>query len=143
MKRKIDYLVIHCSATPESMDIGAETIRKWHTDKGWKDIGYHYVIKMDGTIEKGRDLEIAGAHVQGFNSKSIGICYIGGVDENMKPKDTRTEAQKLSLLGLLWAFWVEDNNIEIKGHRDFPNLAKACPSFDVQEWLNEVNFYKK
>lgn len=141
--RRIDYLVVHCTATRENQHITVEQVRKWHTDKGWSDIGYHYLIYLDGTIKKGREDYKIGAHVKGFNSHSIGISYVGGVDANLKPKDTRTEAQKESLCGLLKGLKDLYLNAEIKGHREFSKdlnnngviepfeFSKACPSFDA------------
>lgn len=132
MMRKINKLIIHCSATPEGEDVKTETIRRWHiNDNHWKDIGYHYVIELDGSIHKGRDENIVGAHCAGQNSHSIGICYVGGVAKDGKmPKDTRTEAQKQSLIKLLKELKIKYPNATIHGHREF--TAKACPSFDAK-----------
>ena len=129
--RDIKEIIIHCADTPEGRDDRAADIRRWHKAQGWNDIGYHYVIDIDGTIEPGRDLDIAGAHCQGHNAKSIGICYVGGCDEEMKPKDTRTDAQKASMLLLLKYLVAKYPNATIYGHRDFAN--KSCPSFDAKE----------
>lgn len=139
--RNINQIVIHCSATKPTSDIDVNTVRRWHMkDRGWQDVGYHFFVKLDGTIEPGRPIEIAGAHVRHYNAHSIGICYAGGVDENMKPCDTRTEAQKNSLEMLVSILMiVYGNHIEVLGHRDFPNVSKACPSFDVRSWWKEVN----
>ncbi len=131
--RRIDTIVIHCSATPEGKNFRARDIDAWHRQRGFKTIGYHYVIDLDGTIEKGRDESEVGAHVSGYNSHSIGICYIGGCDKNMKPKDTRTMAQKESIIRLLMQLLCKYPNADIKGHRDFPKVNKACPSFDVRK----------
>lgn len=130
--RKINKLIVHCSATPEGRDIKTETIRDWHVNNNhWKDIGYHYVIELDGSIHKGRDESVIGAHCSGQNTNSIGICYVGGVAKDGKtPKDTRTEAQKHSLLELLKKLKVKYPNATIHGHREF--AAKACPSFDAK-----------
>lgn len=129
--RDIKEIIIHCADTPEGRDDRAADIRRWHKAQGWSDIGYHYVIDIDGTIEPGRDLDIAGAHCQGHNAKSIGICYVGGCDEEMKPKDTRTDAQKASMLLLLKYLVAKYPKAVIYGHRDFAN--KSCPSFDAKE----------
>ena len=99
--RRIDDIVIHCAATKEGLNFHASDIDRWHKQRGFKKIGYHYVIDLDGTIEKGRDESEVGAHVTGHNAHSIGICYIGGCDKDMKPKDTRTLAQKESIIRLL------------------------------------------
>lgn len=88
--RYINEIIIHCSDTKEGLDFNANDIDRWHKQKGWKRIGYHYVILLNGTIEQGRELEAVGAHTKGHNAHSIGICYIGGLDKNGKPKDTRT-----------------------------------------------------
>lgn len=136
MKRKINQIIIHCSATPEKMDIDAETIRKWHTAKGWSDIGYHYVIKRNGDVQDGRPVERIGAHCRGYNSYSIGVCLVGGVDEYNDPQDNFTEKQMQSLVRLLKALRKVYPEASIHGHNEFSN--KACPSFDVQKWLNCV-----
>lgn len=130
--RKINKLIVHCSATPEGRDVKTETIKDWHVNGNhWKDIGYHYVIELDGSIHKGRDESIIGAHCSGRNAHSIGICYVGGVAKDGKtPKDTRTDAQKQSLLKLLKELKAKYPNATIHGHREF--AAKACPSFDAK-----------
>lgn len=128
--RTINKLIVHCSATREGQDITVDTIRDWHLKRGWSDIGYHYVVKLDGTIETGRSVELMGAHVKGHNKDSIGICYIGGVEADGKtPKDTRTDKQKDSLLNLLVTLKHVYGDISVYGHRDFS--TKACPSFDA------------
>lgn len=134
VKRAITSIAIHCAATPEGKAFFAADIRSWHKRQGWSDIGYHFVIDLDGTIEVGRPLAISGAHVQGHNARSIGICYVGGVaaDGRQTPKDTRTPAQKAALLMLLRELTGRFPGAEIKGHRDYPGVAKACPSFDAR-----------
>ena len=104
--RKIDKIIIHCSATPIGRDFSAKVIREWHVKgNGWDDIGYHYIVRLNGDLEYGRPVEIAGAHCRGHNKNSIGICYIGGMDSDMKKwEDTRTESQSNSLLSLLTSF---------------------------------------
>lgn len=131
--RRIDDIVIHCAATKEGLNFHASDIDRWHRQRGFKKIGYHYVIDLDGTIEKGRDESEVGAHVTGHNAHSIGICYIGGCDKDMKPKDTRTLAQKESIIRLLMQLLCKYPDADIKGHRDFPGVKKACPSFDVRD----------
>jgi N-acetylmuramoyl-L-alanine amidase len=131
--RKIDKIIIHCSATPEGRDVKTETIRKWHLDRGWSDIGYHYVIELDGSLHIGRPIERTGAHCKGHNTGSIGVCYIGGVDQDMKPKDTRTEAQRDTLHSLLFDLTDNFAGATIHGHNEFS--SKACPSFNVQTEL--------
>jgi N-acetylmuramoyl-L-alanine amidase len=135
--RKIDKIIIHCSATPPSMDIGADVIRKWHVEGNkWSDIGYHDIIKRDGSVEAGRDISIAGAHCKGQNAHSIGICLIGGVDDNGNPENNFTKKQFKSLRRLVRMYKAQ-YSVTIHGHREFSN--KACPSFDVQEWLKKEN----
>lgn len=139
--RKIGLIVIHCSATKPSMDIGADTIRKWHTDpkpdgRGWSDIGYHHVIRRDGSVEPGRPIERAGAHVKGHNSHSIGVCMVGGVDDSNKPESNFTDAQWKSLSTLIGQLEGEYPTASIKGHHDL-YAGKACPSFDVGAWLEK------
>ena len=127
--RKITEIIIHCADTPEGRNDKAADIRRWHKERGFNDIGYHYVIDLDGTIEPGRDVETAGAHAQGHNANSIGICYIGGKRLN-KPADTRTDEQKASLVLLLKYLRAKYKEAKIIGHRDVSE--KACPCFDVK-----------
>ena len=135
--RVINEIIVHCSATPEGKDYTLDTIRQWHRQRGFSDIGYHYVIHPDGTVEEGRDVNIAGAHCSGHNSKSIGICYIGGMTaDNKKAKDTRTEEQRKSLKALLMAMRKLYPQAKIHGHRDL--AAKACPSFDATEEYKNI-----
>lgn len=136
--RKINKLIVHCSATPEGRDVKTETIRDWHVNGNhWKDIGYHYVIELDGSVHKGRDESVIGAHCSGLNADSIGICYVGGVDKDCKtPKDTRTEAQKQSLIKLLKGLKQKYTGAVIYGHRDF--AKKDCPSFDAKTEYNSL-----
>jgi N-acetylmuramoyl-L-alanine amidase len=128
------HIVVHCAATREGQRFTATDIDAWHRRLGWAGIGYHYVVLLDGSIEEGRPLDAVGSHVAGQNSSSIGICYIGGVDAQGRPKDTRTPEQKAALLQLLRhlkATYRAQNPV-IQGHRDFPGVAKACPSFDAK-----------
>lgn len=129
-KRTIKELIVHCSATPEGKDYSVNTIRQWHLQRGFSDIGYHYVIYRDGSIHIGRDESIIGAHCTGHNTNSIGVCYIGGCASDGKtPKDTRTTEQKQSLVKLLKELKTKYPQASIHGHRDFS--SKACPSFDA------------
>jgi N-acetylmuramoyl-L-alanine amidase len=130
--RVINEIIVHCSATPEGKDIKTETIRKWHIeDNHWKDIGYHYIIELDGSIHEGRNEDTIGAHCEGHNSNSIGVCYIGGVAKDGRtPKDTRTLRQKGALLDILKDLKRKYPKAKIYGHRDFS--SKACPSFDAK-----------
>lgn len=134
--RKITDIVIHCSATPEGKDFDAADIDRWHKDRGWAGIGYHYVVKLDGTVQMGRPLDKAGAHVEGHNANSVGIVYIGGVAKDGKtPKDTRTPEQKTALRTIVAEMRRRFPQARVLGHRDFPGVAKACPSFDVRTQL--------
>ena len=135
--RRIDEIIIHCTATIEGKDFKAKDIDKWHKAKGWKGIGYHYVIDLDGTIEKGRDESVVGAHCTGHNQHSIGIVYVGGLDKNQKPKDTRTEQQNESLWEILRQLLCKYPKARICGHNQFAN--KACPCFDVQKEYEIIN----
>lgn len=133
--RKINKIIVHCSATPEGRSVSAATIDKWHKERGWSGIGYHYVVKLDGSIEYGRMVDKVGAHCKGHNKSSIGICYIGGCDSDMKAKDTRTPQQIASMLELIRILKKLHPGVEVFGHRDFS--TKACPSFDAKnEYCN-------
>lgn len=133
--RQIDGIVVHCSATPAGKPFRAADIDRWHRERGWLGIGYHYAIPLDGSIEPGRELEAVGAHVAGHNSRTIGICYIGGMDaSNRAPQDTLNAAQAKALRLLLDALRARWPAATIRGHRDYPGVAKACPSFDVRAW---------
>lgn len=128
--KNITNIIIHCSATPEGRDYTVADIDRWHRARGFRKIGYHFVIYRDGSIHVGRPKEQVGAHCTGHNSNSIGICYIGGLASDEKTsKDTRTPQQKCSLLGLLRQLKLEFPKAKIHGHKDFAN--KACPCFDA------------
>ena len=145
--RRIDTLIIHCSATKAGMDFGAADIDRWHREQGMNGIGYHYVVRLDGQVEKGREVALPGAHCIGWNSRSIGICYVGGLDAKGQPADTRTEKQKKALKELIEQLKEEYPIDLVIGHRDTspdlngngviePNeFVKACPCFDVRTWL--------
>ena len=129
--RTITLLIVHCSATPEGRNLDFATCRHDHIrHRGFKDIGYHYYLTRDGTIHRGRPLDTVGAHCQHHNRHSIGICYEGGLDARGQPKDTRTLAQKASLLALLRELRKLFPDALILGHRDL-NPQKACPCFDA------------
>ena len=135
--RDINKIILHCSATREGQDISTETIRGWHVnERGWSDIGYHYVILLDGTVDKARPVERQGAHVRGHNKGSIGICYVGGCDADMNPKDTGTDLQKDSLTELISYLMDSYEDATLHGHNEFS--SKACPSFDVKEEYKEL-----
>lgn len=132
--REIKEIILHCSATPEGRHVTAQTIRQWHLDRGWSDIGYHFVVYLDGTVVSGRPVNRVGAHVRGRNKGSIGVCYIGGVDANMNPKDTRTPEQLHSLERLIEDLMKEYPEATLHGHNEFS--SKACPSFIVRDEYN-------
>ena len=135
--RSINEIIIHCSATREEQQVSVDTIRDWHLAKGWNDIGYHFYIDLDGTINKGRDIDKMGAHCKGHNRNSIGICYCGGVEADGKtPKDTRTQEQKDSLLNVLKTLKAMYPEAVIYSHSEF--AAKACPSFDATEEYENI-----
>lgn len=149
--KTIDSIVIHCSATRAGQDVRAADIDKWHKERGFAMIGYNYVIDLDGTVETGRPLSMDGAHCntaglsgQSYNKHSIGICYVGGLDENGNPADTRTPEQKLSMANLVNKLRDEYPIVEVIGHRDaspdrngdgvisHSEWVKQCPCFDVK-----------
>lgn len=137
MIREINLIVVHCSATHPHLDIGAKEIRQWHTEKGWSDIGYHYVITRNGNLDLGRPLESAGAHVKGYNDNSIGICLVGGVNDAMEPSANFTLNQYVALERLIIDLKAQFPFATICGHRDL-DKGKACPSFDVNQLLSDV-----
>ena len=139
-KLDVQKLIVHCSATRPDQDIGASEIDRWHKNKGWSEIGYHYVIKKDGVLEEGRSRLRAGAHARGFNYKSLGICLVGGLGSDggiQEGVDSYTPAQMTTLRSLLRNLKMSHPKAEVLGHRDLPNVAKACPCFDVQQWFKE------
>ena len=136
--RPITEIIIHCTATRPNAICTVESIRRYHKSLGWHDIGYHYVIYHDGSVRSGRPVEEVGAHCRGHNAQSIGIAYVGGLDADGRPADTRTEAQRLALLQLVRDFMEEHPISSIHGHHEFANRASPC--FDVQQWLKENNF---
>lgn len=146
MPRKVTDIIVHCSATAEGRDFRAKDIDTWHRRRGFRKIGYHFVVDIDGSIELGRPLGEAGAHVAGHNGNSIGICYVGGLGKDSEPKDTRTDAQKESLLFLIRSLKKRmPTVIRVAGHRDYsPDLdgdgviephewIKSCPCFDAEK----------
>lgn len=135
-KRKINEIIVHCTASIEGKNVTVEEIRKFHTKpvsqggRGWSDIAYHFVVYIDGTIHAGRPVDRAGGHCMNHNAHSIGVVYVGGLDKNGKAKDTRTDAQKEGLLKLLKQLKKDYPNATIHGHREFAN--KSCPCFDAK-----------
>lgn len=128
--RSVNKIIIHCSATAEGREVTVKEIDAWHRARGYNGIGYHYVIYLDGTIHVGRPEERVGAHCKGYNSESIGICYIGGLNKKGQPEDTRTPEQKESLLKILKELRLKYPQARIFGHRDF--APKDCPCFEAQ-----------
>lgn len=130
--RQIKEIILHCSATAEGRDYTVADIDRWHKARGWRGIGYHYVIYRDGSVHPGRPVEQIGAHCTGHNANSIGICYIGGLAaDNKTPKDTRTPAQIQALRDLVELLKTEYPNATIHGHYEFAD--KACPCFNVRK----------
>lgn len=135
-KRKVTEIIVHCTATPEGEDYTLEQIRQWHLQRGFTDVGYHYVVYRDGSVHAGRPEAIAGAHCSGHNTRSIGVCYVGGCPARSErnwaalAKDTRTPKQKAALERLLKGLKQKYTHAGIYGHRDFAN--KLCPSFDAK-----------
>ncbi|QXV74636.1 lysozyme protein [Rhizobium phage RHEph21] len=141
VRKSTDYLVVHCAATPPSWNGGAKEIRQWHREKGWIDIGYHFVIRRDGTVETGRPENTVGAHVENHNSNSIGICLVGGVDDKLKAQNNFTPAQFAALALKLRELKKKYPNVTVQGHRDFPGVKKDCPSFDTRKWIKDTGVF--
>lgn len=145
--KTVKYLVVHCSATPALRDIGVAEIRSMHKQRGFNDVGYHYVIRRDGRLEKGRADTVVGAHVSGFNSASLGICLVGGINEKGWSENNFTASQFAALRQLLTTLKAKHTTAEILGHRDLSpdkngdgkisrnEWMKDCPCFDVRDWL--------
>lgn len=138
-----DTVVIHCSATPRERDVDAAEITRWHRERGFRTIGYHYVIKRDGTLETGRPIDQQGAHARGHNHYTVGICLVGGVTHNNKPVNNFNAAQMHTLYRLLTSLVNDDKMKAVMGHCDLPDVDKACPSFDVAEWLSDTILAKQ
>lgn len=139
--RKINDIILHCSATPEGRDVSVDTIRQWHKNQGWSDIGYHYVVYRDGTVHSGRNINVVGSHCTNHNTGSIGVCYIGGCDKTGKlAKDTRTPEQRTALIQLvrklLQAYGLSLANVHC--HNSYTS-KKACPSFKLSDFKKEFN----
>lgn len=128
--RKIEKIIIHCAATPEGREVTVDQVTRWHKERGFRTIGYHYLVGLDGRVHAGRPEHEVGAHCTGQNARSIGICYAGGLDaDTLRPKDTRTPAQRKSLRRLVAELQNRYPGATVHGHREF--AAKACPCFDV------------
>ena len=127
--RAITSIAVHCTATREGQPFHVADVRRWHKAQNWSDIGYHFLVTLDGTIEIGRPKAQVGAHVAGHNATSVGIVYVGGVaKDGATPKDTRTPA----MVDLLRVLKAAHPAAIVQGHRDYPKVAKACPSFDAK-----------
>lgn len=136
--RNINRIIVHCTATPEGRVETVQSIRNMHLAKGWSDIGYHYLIGLNGERWNGRNVNLVGAHCEGYNANSIGVCYVGGVDKKLKTKDTRTQKQKDALLALLKDLRRIYPKAKICGHRDLDRHGKECPSFDATEEYKNI-----
>ena len=144
-RTETNYIVVHCAATQNKPEYTWKTIDAMHRQNGWLCIGYHFVILTDGTIQNGRDLDAVGSHVKGYNSESVGICLIGGIDSKGKSVDNFTKEQKDSLRELI--AWLKSDHYpdaKLQGHRDFPDDKKDCPCFDVNQWWvgEQTAFYE-
>lgn len=137
--RRIDLIVIHCSATRCDRPFPLEAVIACHRARGFATVGYHYYVTRDGTVHAGRPLYQEGAHVTGYNRRSIGVCYEGGLDPCGQPADTRTDAQKETLLKLMQRLKTDYPHARIVGHRDLPNVSKDCPCFDAKDEYKEIN----
>lgn len=137
--RDIRMIVVHCTGTPEGTNVTVESIDRQHKSLGWKGIGYHWVVYIDGSVHKGRDEKEMGAHASGFNARSIGICYVGGLDKNNKCKDTRTDAQKKALITLIKEIKERHKGIEnVLGHNELPGVKKCCPCFSAKNEYKDI-----
>lgn len=136
------YIVVHCSATRPSQDVGAADIRKWHKAKGWADIGYNWVIRRNGKIEAGRAENLVGAHEPTRNRNGVGVCLVGGVSEKdfTKAENNYTPEQWAALEKLIGQILTRYPKAKVQGHRDCPNVRKACPSFDAMKWAKGKGF---
>lgn len=134
MARKIDKIIIHCAATKPSMDIGKAEIDKWHRARGFFSIGYHFVIRRNGDLETGRPIEKIGAHVEGHNATSIGICLVGGINETTaKAENNFTDAQWRALKKLVLSLKKTYPSAQLIGHNELS--SKDCPCFSVPKWV--------
>ena len=130
--REINKIILHCTATPEGRHVDVDTIRRWHKERGFVDIGYHYVVYLDGSVHHGRPEERMGAHCLGYNAKSIGVCYVGGLDADGRPKDTRTPAQRDALRRLVASLREKFPRASLHCHNEFAN--KECPCFSISQF---------
>lgn len=130
--RKIDKIIVHCTATPAGREVTVADVKAWHKARGFRTIGYHYLVYLDGTVHAGRRESEVGAHCLGQNARSIGVCYVGGLDAATgEPRDTRTPAQRRALRELVGSLRRRYPSATVHGHREF--AAKACPCFDIAD----------
>jgi N-acetylmuramoyl-L-alanine amidase len=135
--RTIDKIIIHCTATPEGRPVTVREVDAWHRARGFAGIGYHYLIGLNGEVWPGRNIALPGAHCEGQNAHSIGVCYVGGLAKDGKtPKDTRTPAQKAAIVKLIRVFKSRYPEATVHGHREF--ASKACPSFDAKNEYKDL-----
>jgi hypothetical protein len=142
MDRLLDTIILHCAATKPSMDVGVKEIKQWHLERGFSDIGYHWVIRRDGTLEKGRDESIAGAHCKNHNARSIGICLVGGLSKDNKSEDNFNKEQFDTLAELIKDIRnrYSKYTLHICGHNEYS--SKDCPVFSVHKFLEDYGIDK-
>ena len=134
--RRIEEVIVHCTATPEGRAVSVSDIDRYHRQRGFACIGYHFVVDLDGKVHAGRPLDQAGAHCVGHNAYSIGVCYVGGLDQHGHPKDTRTPEQKVALRALIAVLKQLYPDAKVYGHRQFNNTA--CPCFDAEKEYADI-----
>ncbi|MCQ2295087.1 MAG: N-acetylmuramoyl-L-alanine amidase [Bacteroidales bacterium] len=138
--REINNIIVHCTATPFRKHFDVATIRQWHLQRGWDDIGYHYVIYQDGSLHVGRPIEIVGAHAYGHNQGSIGIAYVGGLNWQGRPANTLTHQQECTLVSLIRTLQSIFPQAEVHGHNEYS--SKSCPCFNVPQWWQKFEHEK-
>ena len=138
--KSLDYLIIHCSATKPTQEVGAKEISEWHRQRGFLAIGYHYVIRRDGSLEFGRPPMTVGAHAKGYNDVSMGICLSGGVDSQGNHENNFSKSQFRTLETLVKTIpeLLGVEGVQVVGHRDLPDVSKDCPCFDVKKWFSSL-----
>jgi len=139
--RQINTIILHCTATRFDHDVTIDDIRVWHVARGWKREGYHFLIRLDGTIERGRPIDMIGAHAKGFNRNSIGIAYAGGIDDDGCHVNTMNKDQTDAMFVLIDSLAVVFGQLQLIGHNDVTD-RKTCPNFDVSEWWSSQRFYE-
>jgi N-acetylmuramoyl-L-alanine amidase len=140
-RKRTNWLVIHCSATRAVQDIGVKEVTQWHRAQGWSGCGYHFVIRRSGKVEVGRPVDSIGIHVKGYNVNSVGVCLAGGLNNaTFKPENNYTPQQWESLKRLLKTLTAKYPKAKVRGHRDFPNVHKACPCFNAIPWAKKNGF---